>query len=52
MADNENLLTDDEKQVLAQALMDYMEGVEQADLTDKAKQWCEDNVSSIERKLL
>jgi len=46
------MLTQDEKKVLAQALSDYMEGIERADITDKDKHWCEDNVSSIERKLL
>lgn len=50
MADNE--LTTDEKNVLAQALIDYMEGIERADLPDSDKQWCEDQVSSIESKLL
>jgi hypothetical protein len=47
-----SLLTDDEKRVLAQALSDYMEGIERSELDQKDKDWCEENVTSIERKLL
>lgn len=46
------MLTDDEKNVLAQALTDYMDGIQRTDLPDKDKQWCEDQVSSIESKVL
>jgi hypothetical protein len=47
-----NNLTDDEKKVLAQALIDYMEGIEKSDLNQVDKDWCEQQVSSIERKVL
>jgi hypothetical protein len=46
------MLTDDEKRVLAQALTDYMNGIERSDLDEEIKQWCEDQVTSIEQKLL
>ena len=38
--------------MLAQALADYMEGIERADIDQKDKDWCEENTTSIERKLL
>ena len=46
------MLTDDEKRVLAQALQDYMEGIEASDVDVEFKEWCERNVTSIEQKLL
>lgn len=47
-----SILTDDEKRVLAQALQDYMEGIERSDLAGEDKDWLEVQVSSIERKVL